>query len=97
MQNCNYKSSGLQSASAIIKAGPGRIVGVLFVGDTTFEPTLTIYDNASEASGTEIGFFMVSDETHAETFVYPCGGLRVKNGIYAKLSAEEGDYIIFYS
>jgi hypothetical protein len=97
MRNGNYKSSGLKGASGAIKAGPGIIMGIMFVADTGDEPTLTVWDNASAASGDEIAFLMPSDETHTVTYNFPNGGLRVRNGIYAELSAAEGDYIIFYA
>lgn len=90
------KSSGKQGASAAIVNHPCWLLGFTLVGDTTKEPTLTLYDNASAASGTEVGFVMASDECHTVSVIFPKKGLFCANGIYAALSAAEGDYIVYY-
>ena len=89
-------NSGKQGASALIYTGPCKIYWVLFTGDTAKEPTLTIYDYAS-AGGTAKFFAMVSDENHSFFVAFPKGEEIVCDiGIYAALSAAEGDYIIQY-
>ena len=90
------KSSGLKGASAVIFPKPCCLVGVCFVGDTSKEPTLKLWDNATEGSGTEIAFLMVSDECHFASLMFPKPGLPCANGIYAQLSAATGDYIVYY-
>ncbi|MBC8499495.1 MAG: hypothetical protein H8D39_03095 [Candidatus Atribacteria bacterium] len=91
------KSSGLNGASAAIFVGHCRLIGVSFVGDTATEPTLKLWDNATEGSGTEIAFLMVSDECHFANIMFPGNGVECDNGIYAQLSAAEGDYIVYYA
>ena len=91
------KSSGLQGASAAIFVGHCRLVGVSLVGDTSKEPTLTLYDDPDSADGTELAFLMVSDECHFASIMFPGNGVECANGIYAALSATEGDYIVYYS
>jgi hypothetical protein len=91
------KSSGKQGANAAIVNHPCWLRGFVLVGDTATEPTLTLYDNASAASGTEVGFVMVSDENHTVDVFLPGKGCYCANGIYADLSAEEGDYIVYYN
>jgi len=89
-------SSGLKGASAVIYAGPCWYLGVTFVGDTGKEPTLTIYNNATEGSGTVVDFVMVSDECHTVVTNYSPEGVYCSAGIYASLSAAEGDYVVRY-
>lgn len=89
------KSSGLNGASAAIYVGKCKYWGAKLVCDTANEPTLKIWDNATEGSGTEIDFLMGSDETHADGGMNP-NFVRCFNGIYAQLSAETGDYIVYY-
>lgn len=87
--------SGKQGASALIYTGRCCLIAVLFVGDTSKEPTLTVEDNVTSA-GTNIKYFgMVSDECHT-LYVNFGKGLPCDNGLYATLSAAEGDYIIYY-
>ena len=40
--------------SGIVMAAPGLLLGVLIGMDGTNDPAVTIYDNASAASGTEV-------------------------------------------
>ena len=91
------KSSGLNGASAAIYPKHCRLKGVMFVGDTANEPTLKLWDNATEGSGTEIAFGMVSDECHTFFAWFGDEGIECANGIYAQLSAETGDYIVYYA
>jgi hypothetical protein len=88
--------SGKQGASALIYTGACCLKAVLFTGDTAKEPTLTVEDNVTSV-GTNVKYFgMVSDECHSLYVEFPDGGLPCDNGIYATLSAAEGDYIIYY-
>ena len=89
------KSSGKQSASALIFTGHCRLRGISFVGDTSQEPTLTVYDYLS-AGGTAVAFLMVSDESHTVNIMFPGYGIDCETGLYAGLSAATGDYIIYY-
>jgi len=88
--------SGLQDDSAAIFAHPCWYLGGTVVTDATDDVILTIYDNASTGSGTEIDYFKCTDEVLNEfhSLEYP---IWCANGIYAKLDAQEGDYIIWYA
>ena len=88
-------SSGLQGATATVFTGGCHIMGIMFVGDTATEPTLTVYDNTS-AAGTVVAFAMVSDENHTFFAWFGERGIRCVNGIHAVLSAATGDYVIYY-
>jgi len=90
------KSSGLLGASAVIFPKPCCLRGITLKGDTGKEPSLTIYDNATEASGTEQAVSMVSDECHCDHQTWEKGEKFCSSGIYASLSAAEGDYIVDY-
>lgn len=91
------KSSGKQGASAVICAHPCWLRAVVLVGDTAKEPTLTLYDDASAASGTAVAFLMASDECHTVILTLPGDrGLYCPSGIYGALSATEGDFIVYY-
>jgi len=90
------ETSDKQGASAVIFTGPCHFIGLSFVGDTATEPTLTVY-NAITATGTVVAFQMVSDECHTVNLMLPGKGIQCKNGLYAALSAAQGDYIIYYT
>lgn len=89
-------SSGKQGASAVIFNKPCHLRGIMFVGDTAQEPTLTVYNHASAASGTAVAFAMVSDECHCFFAWFGEEGIKCSLGLYAALSAATGDYIIYY-
>jgi len=97
------KSSGLQAASALIYTGPCRLKSVVFVADTATTPTIRVEDNVTsantnirawgracggtEAAGGAVNF--IKEWTNEDNMI-------CDNGIYATLSAAEGDYIIEY-
>ena len=90
------KSSGIQAAAGAIVAHECFFCGYSIVTDAEDDVLLTVYDNASAASGTVVGYAKCSDEslTVHEMFPYP---IWCANGIYADLDAAEGDYIIYYA
>ena len=96
-------SSGKQGASALIHTGVCRLKSVVFVADTAKTPTITVEDNIT-AVGTNIRAFgraCGGDATNggACNFIKEWtkeDNLICDNGIYATLSATEGDYIIEY-
>ena len=97
------KSSGKQGASALIYTGPCRLLGVQFSADEAKFPTLTVEDNTTSA-GTNIKAFGraaggVAATGGACNFVVKWSrddNNFCENGLYATLSATEGDYIIDY-
>lgn len=100
------KDSGLQGASALIFTGICRLRGVVFVADTVKCPTIKVEDNIT-AVGTRVKAFgrasggnvHADTEGGAYTFVIMFSredNMVCDNGLYATLSAEEGDYIVYY-
>ena len=89
-------SSGVQAASAVIHAGACFFCGYSLVTDDTKDVAMTVYNNATEASGTAVGYAKCTDESYTvhEMFPYP---VWCSAGIYASLDAAEGDYIIYYA
>lgn len=88
-------SSGLKSSSVAISARPSRIMAIQVLADGTNAATLTVYDNASAASGTEVSKVIVDAGLTYELF-YIDGGVQCNNGIYASVSGTGAAYIIFY-
>lgn len=88
-------SSDLQTASAVIAATGALVHGITLI-PAAAASTLTVYDNASAASGTVI-----------EKAVAPASGASVhvsfdqprcaNTGIYAAISGAAAAYIIHYS
>jgi len=94
------KSSGLKAASALIFTGHCRLRGVSYTGDTLKFATLTVYDYLS-AGGTAVAVLRpVSSTTDVANptinLMFPDNGIDCETGLYAALSAVEGDYIIYY-
>jgi len=88
------KTSALLGASGLIYRGKCTLRGVMFVGDTATEPTLTLANSLTDATLPK-AFCMVSDETHT-FFAWFGEGIHCSIGIYATLSAATGDYIVYY-
>ena len=96
-------SSGKLGASALVYTGRCRLKSVVFVADEAKFPTITVEDNITSA-GTNIRSFGraaggVAATGGACNFIQKWteeDNLICDNGIYATLSASEGDYIIEY-
>ena len=95
------KSSGLKGADALIFTGPCHLIGVSFTCDTLKFTTLTIYDYLS-AGGTAVAQLRPVSSTTDVTngtisIMFPGNGLFCAIGLYAEMSADEGDCIVYYS
>ena len=96
-------SSGKQTGSALIYTGICRLRGVTFVADTAKTPTITVEDNITSV-GTNIRAFgraCGGTEANGNATNFQIKYSKEENlicnlGIYATLSAAEGDYIIDY-
>ena len=88
-------TSDLKAASASIATGKNRINAVTFLGDGTNASTLTVYDNASAASGKVVAKVVnrTSDQQNHIIFTNP---VVCENGIYASLGGTGGNYIIYF-
>ena len=89
-----YTSAKL-GASGLIFTGKCVLRGIMFVGDTGNEPTLTLANSLTDATDPKV-FCMVSDENHTFFAWFGEEGLPCSLGIYATLSAATGDYIVYY-
>ena len=89
-----YTSDKL-GASSLVHTGKCVLKGLMFVGDTGAEPTLTVANSLTDATDPK-AFAMVSDENHTFFAWFGEEGLPCSLGIYVTLSATTGDYIIYY-
>lgn len=89
-------SSGVKTADAVIKNSAGTLMGVVMIPDGTNAFTLTIYDNASGASGTVL--FKATIAGGSDTFVVTGLETKAVNGLYADGDAGAGtfSYIVYY-
>ena len=88
-------SVGRLTTSAIITAYPHSIQGALVFTDGTNDATLTLYDNASGATGVVL---LRVEVAAAELMggVFPPFVINAgANGIYAELSGTGASYIIY--
>jgi len=100
------KDSGLLGSSDLIWTGPCRLRGVVLVADTVKNPTIKVEDNITsvgtyvKAFGRAAGGNVASGyEGGAYTFVLMFSredNVLCDRGLYATLSATEGDYIVYF-
>jgi len=88
-------TSAKTGVTGLIHTGKCILRGVMFVGDTSKEPTLTLANSITDATDPKV-FCMVSDEQHTFFAWFGDEGLPCSLGIYATLSAVEGDFIVYY-
>ena len=102
MAEFGWKSSGILAADAVIRAGGGKLGGCAVISDGTNAVTLTLYDNASAASGTALAGISIgaSPATGALTQGVWFGdrGVTCINGIYADITQATGTikFIVWY-
>ena len=89
-------SSGLKAASASIATGRNRINAITFLGDGTNASTLTVYDNASAASGTVLAK-VVNRTTDQQNHIIFTNPVLCENGLYASLGGTGGNYIVYFA
>lgn len=90
-------TSGLKSADAVIMAMPGRLMGCLVLADGTNAATITLYDNASAASGTVLAKYVVDATLTSEAPTLPSEGIICNNGIYADVTGTGAEFIVYYT
>lgn len=88
-------TSGLLSASAPIAVGRNKVNSITVLGDGTNAPTLTLYDNATSATGTVLAK-IVGVATSTYLFAEYTNPVRADNGIYAAISGTGANYIVTY-
>lgn len=90
-------SSGLQTTSKAIVTRPCYITCVQLLADGTNAGTLTVYDNASAASGNVVS--AVKTKAGDQQIPEPCvpdEGVYCANGLYASVSGTGASYIVYY-
>lgn len=89
------KSSGLKSSSVAIAGSHSIVMGITAIADGTNAATITLYDSASAASGTELAQIIVDAGLTTEIF-HIDGGVEAFNGIYLSLSGTGAKAIVHY-
>jgi len=87
-------SSGLKTADAAIMAMPGKLKGLIVIA-TGAAATVTLYDNASAASGLALAKLVVPADNTQELNFHDCG-VVANNGIYADVSGADAAYIVHF-
>lgn len=91
------RSSGLKTADAAISTTRNRVNAVTLFSDGTNACSVILYDNASAASGTEVGKVSIGaaslKTTEHVVFENP---VLCENGIYADVTGTGAGYIVYY-
>lgn len=88
-------SSGLQTADAAIYVGRGTLNAVTVLTDGTNAATLTIYDNATAASGTVLYKTSIAGSELSQHTVHNLA-VRCVNGLYADVAGTGANYIVHF-
>ena len=93
-----YTSSGSTSVSCVIKEGAGILGGVIIATDGVSDVTVSLYDNASEASGKKIIPTLVVPATDRYGgYILGMPGVAFTNGCYLDITGGNGEAVVFYS
>jgi len=91
------RSSGLKTADAVIATGRNRVNAITLFSDGTNACSVLVYDNASAASGTEVGKVSIGAASLKTTehviFENP---VTCENGIYADVTGTGAGYIVYF-
>ncbi len=94
------KSSGEKTADAAILVGHGVFGGIVVATDGTNAVTVSIYDNASTASGTELipTTVFTTGAADRKQYLFPPRPIEVENGIYVDITIGGGScgYTVYY-
>ncbi len=88
-------SSGLLTADKSIYDGRGTLNAITITTDGTNAATLTIYDNASAASGTVLYQGKVAGAALSHDQAWNLA-VRCENGLYADISGTGASYIVYF-
>lgn len=94
-ENAFAISSGIKSGSGVIIAGPALLTDLSVFTDGSNEATVVLYDNASAASGTELGKIIVLAASKSGGLFIPIP-VRALNGIYLSLTGTGASAIVSY-
>ena len=90
-------SSDLLAASAVVTANPARLLGIIVNTDGTNAATVTVYDNASAASGVILAKYIVAGSANAAVVPINDGGIVALKGLYCAISGTGAKAIVHYS
>lgn len=88
------RSSGLQSADALIYTGRNRINAITVLTDGTNAATLVVYD-ATSATGTVVAKAVVAGASLTGHFIFE-NPVLCENGIYADVTGIGAGYIVYF-
>lgn len=94
-----YRSSGEQSADAAITTTAGVLRGIMVATDATNAVTVSIYDHASAASGTELipTTIITTSSTDRAQGVFLPFDVGFVNGIYVDITCSGTvAYVVYY-
>lgn len=89
-------SSGLKSSSAVIAAMPAQLFNVQLLGDGTNAAVLTVYDNASAASGTVLAKLRLDAGLVQAEHLISEHSIVANQGIYCEVSGTGAEYIVHF-
>lgn len=90
-------TSGAIAASAVVLANRGYLVGVdLYNGDGSDAGLVTIYDNATAASGDELAVLGVVDTTGASEHIDFAIPIPCAAGLYAEITGTTKSVVVRY-
>lgn len=90
-------SSGRKTADAAIAARPCLLKSVILEGDGTNACNVTLYDNASAASGTVLAKVLLQASGPTCIVFDSAGGVEASNGIFADVTGTGAAYIVHFS
>lgn len=84
------RSTGAVAIATQAKAATGRLLGVTIIPSAAVTPTVTVYDNASASSGTELYQFTIQSNVGVSHWFGPEGidaslGIRIDSTSFATL------------
>jgi len=94
-----YSTSGEQTATASVLSRPGYFIGIMVATDATNAVTVSIFDNATAATGTELiptTVITTSATDRAQIVLLPFG-VKFENGIYVEITTNGTvGYVVYY-
>lgn len=89
------RSSGLKTADAVIGTGRNRINAITLITDGTNAASVIVYDNASAASGLELGKVSAAGAQNTVHVIFE-NPVVAENGIYADVTGTGAAYIVYF-
>lgn len=90
-------SSGRLTADTAIRARPALLKSVILEGDGTNACSVTIYDNATAASGLVVAKVLLPASGAMFVEFESAHGIECNNGIFADVAGTGAAYIVHYS